>query len=169
MMKKFPLSALILSALYAHNSYAQTTTPIEHVIVLVGENRTFDNLYGVYQPKKKQTISNLWSKGIVKADGTPGPNYHLAAQKQRKFYCLHTDARVKTPYATCPSLMLRVPLVSVMMYRMHVFRQTCRTGHIRLPNMSATGRIPAIRYTAFSRCGNRLTAGIMTCLSGLRK
>jgi phospholipase C len=84
MMKKFPLSALILSALYAHNSYAQTTTPIEHVIVLVGENRTFDNLYGVYQPKKKQTISNLWSKGIVKADGSPGPNYHLAAQKQRK-------------------------------------------------------------------------------------
>lgn len=104
MMKKFPLSALILSALYAHNSYAQTTTtPIEHVIVLVGENRTFDNLYGVYQPKKKQTISNLWSKGIVKADGTPGPNYHLAAQKTAENFTAYTPTpEVKNSYASLP-------------------------------------------------------------------
>jgi phospholipase C len=26
------------------------TTPIEHVIVIVGENRSFDNLYGTYTP-----------------------------------------------------------------------------------------------------------------------
>ncbi|MFZ6799376.1 alkaline phosphatase family protein [Undibacterium sp. Di24W] len=58
-----------------------TTTPIKHVIVIVGENRTFDNLYGVYEPKKGQSISNLLSKGIVKKDGTPGPNFALASQK----------------------------------------------------------------------------------------
>jgi phospholipase C len=105
MMKKTPLSVLLLSALYAHSSYAQTvtTTPIEHVIVLVGENRTFDNLYGVYQPKKKQTISNLWSKGIVKADGSPGPNYHLAAQKTAENVTAYTPTpAVKTPYASLP-------------------------------------------------------------------
>lgn len=105
MMKKTPLSVLLLSALYAHSSYAQTvtTTPIEHVIVLVGENRTFDNLYGVYQPKKKQTISNLWSKGIVKADGSPGPNYHLAAQKTAENVTAYTPTpTVKTPYASLP-------------------------------------------------------------------
>jgi len=105
MMKKTPLSVLLLSALYAHSSYAQTatTTPIEHVIVLVGENRTFDNLYGVYQPKKKQTISNLWSKGIVKADGSPGPNYHLAAQKTAENFTAYTPTpTVKTPYARLP-------------------------------------------------------------------
>ncbi|MFZ6771471.1 alkaline phosphatase family protein [Undibacterium sp. SXout7W] len=105
MMKKIPLSALILSALYAHGSYAQTatTTPIEHVIVLVGENRTFDNLYGVYQPKKKQTISNLWSKGIVKVDGSPGPNYHLAAQKTAENVTAYTPTpTVKAPYASLP-------------------------------------------------------------------
>lgn len=105
MMKKTPLSVLLLSALYAHSSYAQTatTTPIEHVIVLVGENRTFDNLYGVYQPKKKQTISNLWSKGIVKADGSPGPNYHLAAQKTAENFTTYTPTpTVKTPYASLP-------------------------------------------------------------------
>lgn len=105
MMKKTPLSVLLLSALYAHSSYAQTvtTTPIEHVIVLVGENRTFDNLYGVYQPKKKQTISNLWSKGIVEADGSPGPNYHLAAQKTAENVTAYTPTpTVKTPYASLP-------------------------------------------------------------------
>lgn len=105
MMKKTPLSVLLLSALYAHSSYAQTvtTTPIEHVIVLVGENRTFDNLYGVYQPKRKQTISNLWSKGIVKADGSPGPNYHLAAQKTAENVTAYTPTpTVKTPYTSLP-------------------------------------------------------------------
>ncbi|MBC3869776.1 alkaline phosphatase family protein [Undibacterium oligocarboniphilum] len=104
-MKKIPLSALLLSALYVHGSYAQTatTTPIEHVIVLVGENRTFDNLYGVYQPKKKQTISNLWSKGIVKADGSPGPNYHLAAQKTAENITAYTPTpMIKAPYANLP-------------------------------------------------------------------
>ena len=57
------------------------TTPIEHVIVLVGENRTFDNLYGTYTPPKGQTISNLLSKQIVNQDGSPGINHAAAAQK----------------------------------------------------------------------------------------
>src|ERR1700740_3646718 len=60
---------------------APASTPIEHVIVLVGENRTFDNLYGVYQPRKGQTVSNLLSKKIVNKDGTPGPRFADAAQK----------------------------------------------------------------------------------------
>ena len=56
------------------------TTPIKHVIVLVGENRTFDNLYGTYTPPKGQTISNLLSKKIVNQDGSPGPNHAASAQ-----------------------------------------------------------------------------------------
>ena len=59
---------------------AVAKTPIKHVIVIIGENRTFDHVYGTYTPKKGQTISNLLSKGIVNADGTPGPNYALSAQ-----------------------------------------------------------------------------------------
>lgn len=58
-----------------------STSPIEHVIVLVGENRTFDNLYGTYTPPKGQTIANLLSKKIVKPDGSPGANFAAAAQK----------------------------------------------------------------------------------------
>ena len=61
-------------------SAAPTATPIKHVIVLVGENHTFDNVYGTYKPPAGQTIENLLSEGIVKADGSPGPNVGQAEQ-----------------------------------------------------------------------------------------
>jgi phospholipase C len=73
------LAGLSQSA-YAQNSTPATTTPIKHVIVIIGENRTFDHVYGTYKPKAGETVSNLLSKGIVKADGKPGPNYSLSAQ-----------------------------------------------------------------------------------------
>ncbi len=77
------LPLLLACALAAHCAGAApaTTTPIEHVIVIVGENRSFDNLYGTYTPPKGQTISNLLSKKIVNADGSPGPRFQDAAQK----------------------------------------------------------------------------------------
>lgn len=58
----------------------RTRTPIKHVIVIIGENRSFDHLFATYKPKGDQFIWNLRSEGIVKKDGTPGPNYSLAAQ-----------------------------------------------------------------------------------------
>jgi phospholipase C len=57
-------------------------TPIEHIILIIGENRTFDHVFATYQPKPGQTVNNLLSEGIVKADGTPGPNYSKAVQNQ---------------------------------------------------------------------------------------
>jgi phospholipase C len=57
-----------------------TASPIKHVIVIIGENRSFDHVFATYVPKSGQTVSNLLSKGIIKADGTPGPNYSLSAQ-----------------------------------------------------------------------------------------
>ena len=65
---------------YAQTAAPATTTPIKHVIVIIGENRTFDHVYGTYTPKDGETISNLLSKGIVRASGKPGPNYSLSAQ-----------------------------------------------------------------------------------------
>src|SRR5262249_23117751 len=50
-------------------------TPIKHVIVIVGENRTFDHLFATYQPKEGESVDNLLSKGIIKKDGTPGRNF----------------------------------------------------------------------------------------------
>jgi len=58
----------------------KTATPIKHVIVIIGENRSFDHVYATYKPKKGETVSNLLSKGIVNEDGSPGPNYSLSAQ-----------------------------------------------------------------------------------------
>ena len=58
----------------------KATTPIKHVIIIIGENRSFDHVYATYKPKKGERIDNLLSKGIVNADGTPGPNYNLSTQ-----------------------------------------------------------------------------------------
>ena len=55
-------------------------TPIEHVIVIVGENRTFDHIFATYKPKAGESVNNLLSEGIIKNNGTPGKNYAKAQQ-----------------------------------------------------------------------------------------
>jgi phospholipase C len=63
------------------SSVASTTrTPIKHVIVIIGENRTFDHIFATYKPVKGQKVDNLLSKGIINEDGTPGPNFSQARQ-----------------------------------------------------------------------------------------
>jgi phospholipase C len=57
-----------------------TETPIKHVIYIVAENRSFDNIYATYRPKNGQKIWNLLSQGIVNADGTPGKNFAKGQQ-----------------------------------------------------------------------------------------
>jgi phospholipase C len=58
-----------------------TATPIKHVIIIVGENRSFDHLFATYVPKNDDArVLNLLSEGIVKADGSPGPNFARAHQ-----------------------------------------------------------------------------------------
>jgi len=59
----------------------RTESPIKHVIVIIGENHSFDNVFATYKPHDGRRIWNLRSLGIVNADGTPGPNFHLAHQK----------------------------------------------------------------------------------------
>ena len=59
----------------------QTRTPIKHVIVIIGENRSFDHVFATYVPKRGQKVWNLLSEGIVNADGTPGPNFSKVEQK----------------------------------------------------------------------------------------
>jgi phospholipase C len=57
-----------------------TTTPIKHVVVIIGENHSFDNVFATYQPPAGQQIDNLLSEGIVTKNGDPGPNYGQATQ-----------------------------------------------------------------------------------------
>ena len=58
-----------------------TTSPIKHVIVIIGENHSFDNVFATYVPKTGNTIWNLLSEGIVTKTGTPGANFSLAQQQ----------------------------------------------------------------------------------------
>ncbi|MGO9542068.1 MAG: alkaline phosphatase family protein [Terriglobales bacterium] len=55
-------------------------TPIQHVIVVFGENRSFDHVFGTYVPKAGQSVWNLLSQGIVNANGTPGKHFKNAHQ-----------------------------------------------------------------------------------------
>jgi phospholipase C len=64
----------------AEHAGAETKTPIQHVVIIIGENRTFDHVFATYKPKKGESVSNLLSKGIVREDGTPGANFSLASQ-----------------------------------------------------------------------------------------
>src|SRR6201987_2443296 len=76
-----------------------TTTPIKHVIVIIGENRTFDHLFATYQPVNAgETVLNLLSEGIVKPDGTPGPNYTQFPQRET----LNTATYQISPSGTSP-------------------------------------------------------------------
>ena len=64
----------------AHNNDKRTESPIKHVIIIMGENRTFDHVFATYKPRDGEHVDNLLSKGIIKEDGSPGPNYAQAAQ-----------------------------------------------------------------------------------------
>lgn len=82
-----------------------TRTPIKHLIVVVGENVTFDTLFGTYTPRRaRESVSNLLSKHIVNADGTPGPRYFEAIQFQEtNLHGRYTvDPIPLTPYEQLP-------------------------------------------------------------------
>ena len=87
----------------------RTATPIKHVIIIVGENRSFDHLFATYVPKSKdERVRNLLSEHIINADGTPGPKFAKAHQFQitsapngGKFFS-SADLKDKTLYGTLP-------------------------------------------------------------------
>jgi phospholipase C len=80
-----------------------TVTPIKHVIVIIGENHTFDNVFGTYQPPQGQHVENLLSEGIVTKTGGAGPNVSKAEQEtatDTKTYQIKPT--LTGPYKTLP-------------------------------------------------------------------
>jgi len=67
-----------------NDSNGSTATPIKHVIVIIGENRSFDHVFATYLPTRGQTVHNLLSEGIIQLDANknaiPGPNFKKAQQ-----------------------------------------------------------------------------------------
>src|SRR5436853_7635414 len=103
-MRAVPTAALMLLALGTPGAAGPpTATPIEHLIVVVGENRSFDNLFGTYRPKSGAAVRNLLSAGIVNLDGSPGPNFANAAQRRaeaREIY--EVTPRISGTYGMLP-------------------------------------------------------------------
>jgi phospholipase C len=101
--------ALLASAasmtVQADEGGAQTASPIKHVLVIIGENRSFDHVFATYVPVQGQRVANLLSKGIVRADGTPGPSFDRAVQKSARnadgIYRLSPPHQ--RPYAVLPA------------------------------------------------------------------
>lgn len=88
-----------------------TTSPIKHVIVIIGENRSFDHVFATYKPVGHDTVLNLLSEGIVKADGSPGPNYRKALQYSAMDTTSFQLAPPKTPYVMLPPALAGGPSV----------------------------------------------------------
>src|SRR5215831_15624192 len=106
---QFSLGGPLASSLQAdEHEHKKTATPIKHVIVLIGENRTFDHLFATYMPRRGESVSNLLSKGIINADGTPGPHFERAQQFQavppfKTEYYISLNNKQKSPYTTLPA------------------------------------------------------------------
>jgi phospholipase C len=66
-----PLASSIQAATPDNDN--NTTSPIKHIIVIIGENRSFDHVFATYKPAPGQTVNNLLSEKIINADGTPVP------------------------------------------------------------------------------------------------
>jgi len=103
---QFSFGGLLVGSAEA-NEGSKTRTPIKHVIVLIGENRTFDHVFATYKPKNGESVKNLLSEGIIHADGTPGPHFSKAAQFQatapfKTEYFISLNKNEKAPYTTLP-------------------------------------------------------------------
>jgi phospholipase C len=82
-----------------------TRTPIKHVIVIIGENASFDHVFATYEAKHDGFVWNLLSQGIVNENGQPGPAFSRAAQftvSSQPQYYISAPAGSKTPYTTLP-------------------------------------------------------------------
>jgi phospholipase C len=85
---------------------SSTATPIKHVILIIGENRSFDHTFATYQPPKGQTVNNLLSEGIVTTSGALGANAAAAAQWQA------SDTTTFSNHPTKTTLFSQLPAIN---------------------------------------------------------
>ena len=96
-------------------------TPIKHVIVIIGENRTFDHIFATYTPANKgETVANLLSKKIVNADGTPGPRYHDALQSEASDTSTYELSPPSKPYTILPPALTGGPSTPYVCQALHI-------------------------------------------------
>jgi phospholipase C len=131
---------LMVSVAVGAHAAPATTTPIEHLIVVVGENLSFDNVYGAYQPQAGAAIHNLLSEGIVNPDGSPGPEFANAAQRRAEV----RDAYEITPRIVGTYGMLPQPGTT---YAVGLPRNV---GDRRFPEQLPNGPFQITRYVSYA-------------------
>jgi hypothetical protein len=162
------LSAAVLVASADAQTSHTPSTPIQHLIVIVGENHSYDNLFGAYQPSSGQKTQNLLYEGIIGADGSPGPNWAKAQQWQAQDtenYSITPQRR--QPYASVPQPNTTFAFGQKPLVPISGFLRIFPTGHSRLPTIRPINS--PIRETppiAFSRCGNSSTRAATICSPG---
>jgi phospholipase C len=98
----------------------ETETPITHVIVLIGENRSFDHLFATYVSPSGEHVRNLLSEQIINSDGTPGRYFDQSAQFQatppfKTKYFISLNEFEKAPYQVLPEPTLNsAPNVTIL-------------------------------------------------------
>jgi len=148
---QFTIGGPLASSIQAGQEDAgpKTTTPIKHVIVIIGENRSFDHVFATYVPKRGESVWNLLSQDIIKADGTPGRNFskaeQLAATDRTPDPFLLSPAKTPFPKNVLPTALAGGPTVPF------------------LPNVQEAEAIenglPADYYQFLTTGGTGLTAG----------
>jgi phospholipase C len=131
---------------------AKTAAPIKHVVVVIGENRSFDHVYATYVPQSGQSVLNLLSEGIVRTDGSPGPNFTSTRQfttSGQKHYFIGVAPRHKTPYDTLPPPTLggapnapstmRPPFITDLLSFLAQIEPSLETDALQLLTTGATG------------------------------
>jgi acid phosphatase len=97
------LAAIPVQPTTGTSADSQTSTPIKHLIVIIGENHSFDNVFATYQPKRGASVLNLLSEGIVDAQGNPGVNFSRAVQNQATDTTTYSIAPTQSgSYSTLP-------------------------------------------------------------------
>jgi len=146
---------------------AQTTTPIKHLIVVVGENTSFDTLFATYQPTQGSSVRNLLSAASSMHKATPV----RLMPKQSKSILSPTASLVSTTHKPRPTK--RYPGLTHVWKKvppngsMTKSRPTCQQGRFRSPNTGLTPTTPtATQCTASSRCGNKSMVDEMTFFVG---
>jgi phospholipase C len=83
---------------------SNSRTPIKHLIVVVGENHSFDNVFATYvPPDPTQSVWNLLSQGIIDKTGAPGTNAAKALQRQATAPLIYQIApSITGPFSALP-------------------------------------------------------------------
>jgi acid phosphatase len=131
--------AFAVGVSHAKTRKGYTATPIKHLIVIVGENHTFDNVFGGYRPRKGQSVFNLLSEGIINADGTPGANFSKAAQN------MATDTKTYSPTPTVARPYTTLPQPNTT----YAFGQPQGVADPRFPANLPNGPFQISKYTSY--------------------